>query len=404
MPNELVEILDTAPVQRLRKIKQLGTAYFVYLGALHTRFEHSLGTYHLAHKLIQILQEFGAKFTDRELLIAGASALLHDIGHMPFGHTIEDERRIFSRHDSPERFCYFFYGDNELATVLQKYDLADPVFKVLCGQSQYSWIEELISGTFCADLLDYLARDAFFCGLVQKYDERIFRTFRLDEGHIYLDCQRSGFMREDVISEIINLLRLRYFLTERVFFHHTKTASGAMISKIIERALDLGLSLQDLLSMGDEKLLAYIEFNLQDGIIQKLLKYLEVRHIYKRAYFLTKEIGQRKELELVNKYHKNPQLRQKAEKELTEILNFAEGDLIIYCPSEKMQLKEAEVSVKIGKDNMCNLSVLNLPEVQVMQEKHRNLWRFYVFVNPELADRIEIINKVCQQYFEIIDN
>ena len=159
-------------MQRLRGIKQLGTASLVYPGAVHTRFEHSLGTCHLALTLLKILEEFGTKISGSEKLAVGAAALLHDIGHIPFGHTVEDERRIFSRHDSPERFELFFNKRTELGKVLHKLNIAEPVKNILCGQADKAWQSELISGMFCADLLDYLARDAFFCGLSQKYDKR----------------------------------------------------------------------------------------------------------------------------------------------------------------------------------------------------------------------------------------
>ncbi len=403
LPEELVELLDTAQVQRLRGIKQLGTASLVYPGAVHTRFEHSLGTYCLAEQLMQVIEEFSVKINPSERLALGAAAILHDVGHIPFGHTIEDERRIFSRHDAPERFERFLGGRTEIAKVLRKYNIEQAVRDILynTGPRGKAWMSELISGTFCADLLDYLARDAFFCGLAQVYDKRILRSVRISEnGNLYLDCQKDGIIREDLVSEVINLLRLRYFLTERVFFHHTKTASGAMISKIIERALELGLKLEDMLPRGDEGLLAFIEARWgEDHLIENMLKALASRNIYKRAYVLTRRIGQEKELELVEKYHNEPRLRRKAECELAASLKLDSSELIIYCPSSKMQLKEAEVLIKMGSYEPVSLASLNLPEVAVLQDKHRNLWRFYVFIAPWRLNRVRQISQACEQYF-----
>ncbi|TVQ73213.1 MAG: HD domain-containing protein, partial [Chromatiaceae bacterium] len=92
-------VLDLPDVQRLRGIKQLGTASFVYPGALHTRFDHSLGACALAHRMIDGLRLEGRSVpSDLEDLI-GVGALLHDVTHIPFGHTLEDERRLFPRHD-----------------------------------------------------------------------------------------------------------------------------------------------------------------------------------------------------------------------------------------------------------------------------------------------------------------
>src|SRR5215216_6722061 len=84
-----VELIDTPEFQRLRGIKQLGTAYLVFPSAVHTRFEHSLGTSWMAHRLVESIRRTRSVSLDDELLIRVA-ALLHDIMHIPFGHTLED--------------------------------------------------------------------------------------------------------------------------------------------------------------------------------------------------------------------------------------------------------------------------------------------------------------------------
>lgn len=402
LPRELVELLDTVEMQRLRGIKQLGTASLVYPGAVHTRFEHSLGTCYLVYELWRVLEEGGARLREEELLALGAAALLHDVGHIPYGHTIEDERRIFGRHDGPERLRHFLGGKGDLARHLQRLGIASSVWAILQGEAPQPWQSELISGVFCADLLDYLARDAFFCGLSQNYDRRILRSLRLHQGHLYLECQKEGIVREDLVSEVINLLRLRYFLTERVFFHHTKSASGAMISKIIERALELGLKLEDILPLGDERLLTLIDLRWgEDLLIRSLLQALAARQIYKRAYVLTRRIGSLAERQLVARYHVSSASRQAAEEELCGLLNFKPGELIIYCPAAEMQLKEAEVLIKIDPQGPRSLASLKLPEVEVLREKHRNLWRFYVLVAPKRLSRLKKISQVCERYFQL---
>ena len=278
--------------------------------------------------------------------------------------------------------------------------IAEPVKTILCGQAQKAWLSELISGMFCADLLDYLARDAFFCGLSQRYDKRILRSLRTDGSHLYLDCQKNGVIREDLVSEVINLLRLRYFLTERVFFHHTKTASGAMISRIVERALELGLRLKDILPLGDERLLAYIEWHFgDDPLIARVLKAFYSRKIYKRAYVLTRRIGYEKEAQLVERFHNQAEVRKEAEEKLTAELGLETGELIVYCPSANMQLKEAEVLVKTGPEEPRSLASLQLPEVNVLRDKHRNLWRFYVFVAQKRQYKLKQISRACENYF-----
>src|SRR5712692_9167602 len=89
------KVLDFPEVQRLRGIKQLGTASLVYPGCVHTRFDHSLGVNALAKRIIESLRHSGARIAAETEQAIGVAALLHDVTHVPFGHTLEDERRLF---------------------------------------------------------------------------------------------------------------------------------------------------------------------------------------------------------------------------------------------------------------------------------------------------------------------
>src|SRR5262245_2927852 len=102
-----VEIIDTPEFQRLRGIKQLGTASLVFPSATHTRFEHSLGTSWMAHRVLQVLERHRS-ISSEEKQVIRVSALLHDITHIPFGHTLEDERRVLPRHDKDDERCAYF--------------------------------------------------------------------------------------------------------------------------------------------------------------------------------------------------------------------------------------------------------------------------------------------------------
>ncbi|MFX0094877.1 MAG: HD domain-containing protein, partial [Candidatus Hodarchaeota archaeon] len=160
-------ILDCAAVQRLRGIKQLGTAYLVYPGALHTRFEHSLGTAFITKKIIQGLRRNNFEISPEIEEFLSIAALMHDVTHVPFGHTIEDERKIFERHDKPERFDFFFSElGGELVDILSELGIKEKICKLLKGKNPKGypsspWHVQIISGTICADLLDYLRRDSY---------------------------------------------------------------------------------------------------------------------------------------------------------------------------------------------------------------------------------------------------
>src|SRR4051812_45566790 len=131
-----VEIMDTPEFQRLRGIKQLGTAYLVFPSAMHTRFEHSLGTSWMAQRIIEILKRSRAVPADEEQLIR-VSALLHDITHIPFGHTLEDERRVLPRHDKDEARASWFLRQSTIAKILAREGIQDSVLNALQSGNTY---------------------------------------------------------------------------------------------------------------------------------------------------------------------------------------------------------------------------------------------------------------------------
>ena len=124
-----VELMDTPEFQRLRGIKQLGTAYLVFPSAVHTRFEHSLGTSWMAHRILQSVRRTESVSQDEERLIRVA-ALLHDLTHIPFGHTLEDERRVLPRHDKDEERVDYFSKMSVVARILKREGLQDAVIAI----------------------------------------------------------------------------------------------------------------------------------------------------------------------------------------------------------------------------------------------------------------------------------
>jgi HD superfamily phosphohydrolase len=399
LSGDLVELLDTPQMQRLRGIKQLGTACLVYPGALHTRFDHSLGTCWMAHRLLDGLALQGASVEAEDRRAILAAALLHDVGHIPYGHTLEDERRVFPRHDTAGRLDLLL-GRGELGRALARQGLQARVRDLILGRAQPPWQSELVSATVDADLLDYLARDPYFCGLRHSYDPRLLRLFRIEGGHLYLEAQKQGIVRQDALSEIINLLRLRYFLTERVYFHHTKTASGAMISRMVEQATRLGLRLADVVPLSDERLLATIEQRYGgDPVVARLAAALKGRRLHKRVYVLTRRIGEERRRQFVARYHNSAAGREEAEEHLTRRLRLRPGELIVYCPALEMQFKEAEVRVRVDPGAPRSLASLGIAEVAVLRDRYQDLWRFYVFAAAERLDKARAISLECEKYF-----
>ena len=398
---ELVELLEAPELQRLRWIRQLGTAHLVYPSANHTRFEHSLGTSHVAGRM---LTQIGV--TDPELRrLVQAAALVHDVGHVPFGHTFEDERRIFPRHDGPARTAHFLGEGTALGQALERLGLREPLlgFFGAGGTPPPPLVGDLVSGTICSDLLDYLARDSLFTGIRRTYDERLFRYFALREGRLVLRLAKGGLRREDAFSEVVHVLRLRYTLTERVYFHHAKVSSGALISKLVERAVNAGLVVEDLYAVGDEGLLNLLRdrYGPQDSVLSRLLADLCARRLPKRAYVLTRRAGLELQEDLIRRFHTDRVERERVEAELEAELGLDPGDVILYCPARGMAQKEAHVRVEVGDSEILSLADLELREVADLLEKHKDLWKFYVFLSARHAERRPDVSAACQARFGV---
>ncbi len=381
-----VSILDTPEMQRLRGIKQLGTASLVYPSAVHTRFEHALGTYHVARRILGALEaRGGGRLPGRLAEAAAVAALVHDVTHVPFGHTFEDERRLFERHDAPGRTLRFLRA-GALGRAIDRSGLRDGVEAILAGEPDPPLAADVVRGTVGADLLDYLARDAYFCGFRRTYDERVFRYFEAAGGRLALAVTAGGAVRSDALSEVANLLQLRYTLCERVYYHHAKVAAGAAVSKAVELGIELGLALEDLFPLRDEGLFALLRerYAPRSAALAAVLDRVEGRRLYKRAFVLGPGIGAAAQEALVARFHFDRASRRAAEDEIAGAAGIGPEDVIVYCPAPGMAAKEADIPVVVDPAGPPRpLADLRLPEVDVLVAKHRGLWRFYVLVAGE---------------------
>jgi len=396
-PLEL-ELIDTPEFQRLRGIKQLGTASLIYPSAVHTRFEHSLGTSWMARRILNAIRKHDT-VDDDEVELIRVAALLHDVTHVPFGHTLEDERRVFPRHDEDTSRLDYFLEESSVGGVLSRCGLRGEVRKVLEGRSGYR--SDIVGGAISADLLDYLRRDNYFTGLSQYYDDRVFQLFERDEDRLIMRVDKHGRLRHDALSELVNLLRIRYTLSERVYFHHTKLASGAMISRVVEMALAEGFDPVSLRTLRDETLLWVLasRYGTRHPGIAHILSALESRKLYKPCYILTVSIGPKKKAWLEKRFHHDSAERARAEETLAAAAGLDRHQVIVYCPSLGMSLPEAEVPVRLERGQVLPLSGANNVEIRVLKEKHRALWKFLVLVDRGAWDFHERVRDAASEYF-----
>lgn len=396
------DLLDAAELQRLRGIKQTGTAYLIYPGCLHTRFDHSLGTLHVAKRIVANLRHKGFAVDAGTEAVITASALVHDVGHIPFGHTLEDEAGLFPRHDRARRLEAFLTG-TDLARRLEAHHLLEPVRALLTGSDHPAvrpWMRQVVSSTVDADMLDYLRRDAYFSGLRQQYDDRIFSYFVIHEDQLAVSLFKHQVERSDARSDVLHLLRLRYLLTERIYLHHTKVIAGAMLAKGVERLAALGLQESHLYGWQDADLLAALR-QADDPTARRLAEAVSRRRLLKRAYVLASpHVDAATRRRLIAQYAgpRNAARRAALEAELARELGLAEGEVILHCP-ERSMFKEVKVLVTDRSGGLTPLDALDEPtltEVRTLSRQYADLWRLYVLTPPAVTRRAR---DLCRQVF-----
>lgn len=233
----LLSALDTAEVQRLRRIKQLGMAHMAYQGAEHSRFSHSVGVTHLIRRMLGRLErdlpprDQLDEITRVALVCAG---LVHDLGHGPFSHVMEkffrEDHEVWS-----ERII--LSEETEIHTVLSKYDARLPglVVDVLGGNIKPKWASYVVSSQMDADRFDYLLRDSHMTGV--KYGvfdlERLLLLLRVSD-----DGERV-VLSSKALMPVEKYLQSRYQMYRQVYFHKTVTSAEAMLMAVLDRARDL---------------------------------------------------------------------------------------------------------------------------------------------------------------------
>ncbi|MGL4462399.1 MAG: hypothetical protein ACRC1K_09600, partial [Planctomycetia bacterium] len=267
------------------------------------------------------------------------------------------------------------------------------------------FVRQLVTGTVCADLLDYLSRDALHCGLKLAFDERLMNYFHLADGKLVVRLHKDGLFRRDALSELIHLLQLRYTLTERVYYHHAKAAAGAMVSRALELALAAGaMRREELDGLRDDAFLYRLE-QLGPSVtgLSDVVGDLTRRRLYKRVYLLALGgfggfgVDDAARDKLATKYHADLANRNELERRIADRLKIPESHVVVYCPSARMSLKEADVPVEVAPGRVEPLSALRHPDVAALSEKHRGLWRFYVFLRQDHAVKFRDAGEACEE-------
>ncbi|MBD8842183.1 MULTISPECIES: HD domain-containing protein [Paenibacillus] len=226
------QLINTPEFQRLRRIRQLGTSYLTFHGAEHSRFSHSLGVYEITRKIIsQFERSHYSDWPKEEKIVALCAALLHDLGHGPFSHSIEEAFDM----NHEDWTCRIITGDTEVGAILRRYapDFPEKVASVIQKTYEKPIVVNLVTSPLDADRMDYLLRDAYFTGV--NYGtidlDRILRMLRPYHGRIVV--------KESGMHAVEDYLMSRYQMYWQIYFHPVTRSSEIILRQIFKRAKTL---------------------------------------------------------------------------------------------------------------------------------------------------------------------
>ncbi len=324
-----VRVLDTPAVQRLRYIRQVGHAFLVYPGATHSRFEHALGAFHLARRALAVLEERGelARVPERERQAVRLAALLHDIGHYPFSHALEEAG--FPSHES---LGVARLAQGELGLVLREVGgdgFAAEIGALVTGESR-SPLAGLISGSLDLDKIDYLSRDAHMCGVPygQVDVDRLLTSLTLVEtapGRAEVGVHEKG------VSALESLLFAKYQMYRNVYWHHAVRSATCMFKRAVRQAVRRGFSPEVVRDATDDAVIFRLEH--EHGVA--LARQVRERRLYKRALELPASDVPAGTAPWVTE---DPDLTERVEDRLAAEAGLVPGELLLDFPARSTML------------------------------------------------------------------
>jgi len=384
---DALAVLDTPAVQRLRYVRQLGHAFLVYPGATHTRFEHALGAYHLARRALAHLEETVGRPIDaaaaRRVKLA---ALLHDIGHYPFSHALEEAG--LPKH---EGLAARQLGSGELAGLLQRLDVpADALLALIQGRGDAP-LAGLVSGSADVDKLDYLSRDAWMCGVPYG----VIDVDRLLTSLVVVPGAGGGpiaALHEKGLASLESLLFAKYQMYRTVYWHHAVRSATAMFKRLVRAAIAAErLRVEDVALATDDVLIHDLQRHDATGLAHALRE----RRLAKRALDVpATELPS----DVASWPSDEPDLCARVEDRLARELGLEPGELFLDFPVKPAMLdvdlplvhRDGSVTRLAGADAARHVGL-----ARVAAELYRAARRLRVFVlRPVLVPKERVVELV----------
>jgi len=368
-----LSLIDSPPVQRLRRISQLGLSNLVYPGANHTRFEHSLGVMHLANILTSGMDTVSHD-EKQELKVA---ALLHDIGHGPFSHVTEGLIKHYTRQ-----------GHEDIKEIMKRTEIADildshginlsKVENHIQGKTDFG---KILNSEIDVDKMDYLVRDSHYTGV----------AFGLvDHMRLINEMQFYGnnlVVTEGGVKAAESLLVSRFLMHPSVYYHHVSRIAETMFTRAVDDLIQQGvLEPTELRRMDDSRTFEMIRNN--GGYAAELAARLDDRKLYKRALYVGfDEVG-----EGVLRHRKNV---RRIEAEIADMVGIDSREILIDIPKDP-EIVEMKALVKV------NGRMLRLDEtshvVATLERAHMDNWKMGVYTTKEHREKV---GKAARDFFDV---
>jgi HD superfamily phosphohydrolase len=414
----LAELLQAPEMVRLNQIKQLGLAYLVFPGAMHTRFEHSMGVCFVAGLMAR---ELG--LPKDEVTLLRASGLLHDLGHGPFSHTLEgifheriglDHMQLTSDLIEGKRSLDLSgwldpaFGASSVPELLQKHGL-DPslIASLVCqertpgtmhpalrsddaGPDLPAYMGQIIHSALDADQLDFLLRDSHYTGVAHGTIDlnRIVQTMMLSDGRIIF--HKKG------IPALEGMLVARSLMYSSVYFHKTARIAESMLCRAVASLPDRRLS--ELWSLSDAE--ALYELRDEEGVPGEIARRLRMRRLYKSAFRIESEdaspedaTGQ--EIRDLVRAASSPRERSRMEARIARRASIPEGSIIIDVPDPALTMSEPRIhrtDVLVAADKPVPLSKLSTI-ARALQHRPTVPWCLMVCCPPDKAHEVSKVAK-----------
>lgn len=412
---EIEALIDTEDFQRLRRITQLGHVSWVYPGARHSRFEHSLGVYHLAKKFLLKLLESDPplEITEADAKAFLAAVVLHDIGHYPFSHVLE-EFDFFMHHEErgrriildPAGEIHHVLKDRfgiDPVRVANIIDADNPKFPI---PPEDRLLNKILSGTLDPDKIDYLLRDSMYCGV--PFGSAVNRWQLIDS--IVFDAGRQRLaITYKGISSIESLIFTNYLMYRNVYWHHGVRAAVSMFKRAVYEVVthpQCSLRQENFERIDEAQLVELLRREIrqrQDENLERLFEDMLRRRLYKVGRDFYGDERDPTSLALFRQLYESPKRRFEAEVELTRQFgdqlgrNVPENAILIDIPSFS---KSLQIDLKVFYGDQLPMGcedpldfgdwhVTRLKEYLIDNfEAHAKVFRIFTREDPQLQDAV----------------